>query len=412
MLRSGSFAVDITPPGSVYLTGYPHVNRMSTGVHDPLLASAVCLESGGITLLLIALDILFFSSDTAARIRKKLCTACGIKPEHILVSATHTHSGPLTIEMLSFAADSTVPGVNHLALEILENGAVTAGKKAWTFLQPSEFAVTSAVVRGAGCNRHDPKGPADPEIGIIVMRRMNDKKISAISLVYCMHPTVLHEDSTLISSDFPGAVRCGLTRKLQSEPVICWYTGPEGNQSPRYHVTGQTFAESNRLGCIIADAVSHAIDQISDTGWSNDIVLGGVIESIVPVRRTFPGLTAAQANLAACRNEYERLKASGAGHGPVRTAECAVFGAEETLYLCARSADGTIPTLLDNQYAALGIQVLKIGNIFLAAFPGELFVEYSLALKERFPWKSFRRLSCGRRYTGVHCGTRSVRLRG
>ena len=30
---------------------------------------------------------------------------------------------------------------------------------------------------------------------------------------------------------------------------VVYHTGPAGNQSPRYYVSGQTFAEADRLGC-------------------------------------------------------------------------------------------------------------------------------------------------------------------
>ena len=35
-LHAGAAVADITPAGSQFLFGYPHVNRYSTGVNDPL----------------------------------------------------------------------------------------------------------------------------------------------------------------------------------------------------------------------------------------------------------------------------------------------------------------------------------------------------------------------------------------
>ena len=39
--------IDITPRNSTFLYGYPHVSRLSTGVHDPLLSSSLYLDDGG-----------------------------------------------------------------------------------------------------------------------------------------------------------------------------------------------------------------------------------------------------------------------------------------------------------------------------------------------------------------------------
>src|SRR5687767_14570416 len=46
-LQAGAAAVDVSPTKSMFLYGYPHVKRYSSGVHDPLLASALFLSDGG-----------------------------------------------------------------------------------------------------------------------------------------------------------------------------------------------------------------------------------------------------------------------------------------------------------------------------------------------------------------------------
>jgi hypothetical protein len=43
-VMAGAAVVDITPQGSVFLYGYPHVKRYSTGVHDPLECAALYLR--------------------------------------------------------------------------------------------------------------------------------------------------------------------------------------------------------------------------------------------------------------------------------------------------------------------------------------------------------------------------------
>ena len=46
LLTAGSATADITPDRPQFLFGYPHVRRYSTGVHDPLLSSALFLSDG------------------------------------------------------------------------------------------------------------------------------------------------------------------------------------------------------------------------------------------------------------------------------------------------------------------------------------------------------------------------------
>ena len=70
--RAGAAARDISPERPAQLCGYPHVRRLSTGVHDPLLASALCLRCGTTSVLLVAVDILFVSPAFAREVRASI----------------------------------------------------------------------------------------------------------------------------------------------------------------------------------------------------------------------------------------------------------------------------------------------------------------------------------------------------
>ena len=387
-LKAGVAAIDISPRKPMYLIGYPHVERISTGVNDPLLASTLYMENGGSSLLLVAVDILFLGAKTVHEIRKAIAAQSTVKPENIMVTSTHTHSGPLTLDMIAFKSDPTVPAVDPEYMVFIKASIVKAGLSAIRNARSAEIAVSSAKISGVGCNRHDPKGPRDPEAGIIVVRDCVDRKIFSVSIIYCMHPTVLHEDSTLVSSDFPGYARKYLKLKYGDELVVMHHTGPEGNQSPRYHVKGQTFSEAERLGSILGKTVDDEIRRLSDKSFSGNPVLGALSGKIVPSKRKIPSVTDALKNLEFRKSEYERLKSENAGHGPVRTAECSVFGAEERLFIAKFAEEGKLDVVLAD-YAELEVQVFRIGNIFFVGFPGELFVEYSLELKRKSPERVF-----------------------
>ncbi|MDD5699212.1 MAG: neutral/alkaline non-lysosomal ceramidase N-terminal domain-containing protein [Victivallaceae bacterium] len=387
-LKAGNATVDITPEIPMFLVGYPHIERISEGVHDPLSANALYLENQGGSLLMIAVDLLFLDAATCGDIRGKIAGETGLKTENIMISCTHTHSGPVTTDMLAFRNDPVVPETDPVYLEKLKERISAAGIKAVNNAKPAEIATASATVTGVGRNRHDPEGPRDPEAGIIVVRDAAVKTIKAISLIYCMHPTVLHEDSKLVSSDFPNYAREYLRSRFGGDITILYHTGPEGNLSPRYDVKGQTFAEAERLGKLLGSYVAAKIALLADADFASDPAISAGCRTVSPVRRKLPAVRAAQKNLKFHEAEFARLKSENAGHGPVRTAECAVFGAEETLFLARCAEDGTLDAVLA-QYAEIEIQVLRIGGIYIAAFPGEMFVEYSLQLKKESPEKAF-----------------------
>ncbi len=387
-LYAGSAAVDISPDKSIFLVGYPHIERMSEGINDPLFASALYLDNGHNSLLMIAADLLFIDAQTVAKIRYGIAEKSNVKPENIMVGCTHTHSGPVTTDMLVFRNDPVVPGADSDYLKKMTAAVIEAGVAATRNATSAELAVTAAKVDGIGGNRHDPAGTYDPEAGIIVIRSRENKAIMTISLIYGMHPTVLHEDSKLISADFPAYTRQYLKSRLGRNINVLYHNGPEGNLSPRYDVKAQTFAEAERLGNRLGQFILKKIEALTDNDFDDNPYLKTASSMIIPVRRTIMPLAKAAANLEFRQNEFKRLKAEKAGHGPVRTAECAVFGAEESCYLAKCVKDGSLEMVMKD-YAEVEVQVLRIGAAFIAAFPGELFVEYGLQVKAESPFKTF-----------------------
>ena len=387
-MKAGKAVVDISPTKSMFLWGYPHVERMSTGVNDPLCASVLFLSNAHSSLMTIALDLLYISAEDTSEIRDRIAKQVDIEPSRIMISCSHTHSGPVTVELVISGSDSVVPPVDKEYMGQVKDKIVAAAIEATGNLVDAEIAVTSANINGVGCNRNDEKGLRDPEAGIIVVRDVSTKKIFTLSVIYCMHPTVLHEDSTLISSDFPGYARKYIQQKFGNDTVVCYHTGPQGNQSPRYHVKAQTFAEAERLGNILGRSIVDAVIALNDNDFEIEALLDVAVSRIESVRKPVQSLAEAEANLIFRQNEFERLKRENAGHGPIRTAECSVFGAEEAVYVAKCAEDGSLDAALD-KYKELEVQVFRIGDCFLVGLQGELFVEYSLAIKKQAAGKVF-----------------------
>jgi hypothetical protein len=204
----------------------------------------------------------------------------------------------------------------------------------------------------------------------------------ACMLICSMHPTVLHEDSTLISADFPGMARQHLQSRLLGEscPVL-YYTGPAGNQSPRHVTTANTFAEAERLGRLLAESVIQAVNRMK---FQIDLPIDLARKEIDLPRKTFPALHAAEINLQVVRDRLDQLRKAGAAKQAIRTAECDWFGAEETLALAEAAQKGSLEQAYDSCLPA-EIQIIKIGPWTCVGWQGEIFVEYALAVKKEFP---------------------------
>ena len=91
---------------------------------------------------------------------------------------------------------------------------------------------------------------------------------------------------------------------------------------------------------------------------------------------------------AALRDSLERrldeLRASGAERGDVRTAECAVFGAEETVCLARAAARGELQAAARECLPA-EIQLISLGKWTFIAWPGEVFAEFALRVRDWDP---------------------------
>ena len=386
MSKAGAAVSDISPLKPMFLFGYPHVSRTSVGIHDPLYASALCIDDGSAVVMFIAVDVLLLSHETVGTCRAAISSATHMPPESILISTTHTHSAPATISLLGFRDDPVVPPVDPGYLDIVCRGIIDAGIEAVASAVPAQAALTSADARGVGGSRHALDGESDPEVGILFLRREADRSPLALSLVYSMHPTVLHEDSKWVSADLIGYARDNLRHHLPGVHVL-YHTGPCGNQSPRYHVSGQTFGEAERLGIKLAGAVLESVGSLRDSDFG-PVTVASRQRFVTLPGRDFPSVSEAETMLGEAVQQYERLKRDGAPHGPVRTAECGIFGAEERVTMARAQSAGELDALWD-AYTPTEVQVLRVGPGLFVGLPGELFVEYGLDIKRSSPAQAF-----------------------
>jgi hypothetical protein len=384
-LQAGVAVRDISPRKPMFLVGYPHMPRISTGIHDPLLASALYLSNGGTALLLISVDLLFISRESTEICRTAIAGACGMPASNILISATHTHSGPVTATMLAWKDDPVVPAPDAEYMELFHAGIVQAATAACQAARPAQLAVTTAQIEGVGCNRLAPDGPFDSEAGLLAVR--SEGKLLALTLVYGMHPTVLHEDSRWVSSDFTYYARLQLNEAFPGLTTV-YHNAPCGNLSPRYHVRGQTFAEAERLGRKLGASVADALGRLRVEDFQADIPLAALQGYAELVPNHFSAVDEAQRALRAAQQHFEQLKREGAPHGLVRTAECVIFGCEEGLTLARAQAAGETARLQEH-YRKAEVQAFRIGDTFVVGLPGEQFVEYALQLKRAAPARAF-----------------------
>lgn len=381
LFNAGAATVNITPRDSHFLYGYPFVERMSVGVHDPLLSSALYLSDGKTQILFISNDVIYICKDSVTRIRQAVSDKTGVPASNILIAATHTHSAPVTAELIIALNDPIVPRVDKDFLRFVEDGAVEAACRAFEKAEPASVGFVSGNAEGIGTNRHDPSGPKDMEVPAMLVRNRNNEFIACM-LVCSMHPTILHEDSKLYSSDFPHYVRETLREEVLGKacPVI-YFTGTAGNQSPRHVTKANTFAEAKRIGEIVAASV---IGKLSgEILYTDRVSLFPTQERIDLPKREYPSVEWAREHRDKKKERFENLRKSSKIPQEIRTAEVDWFGSEELLYLSKRAQFDSFGEVYETCLPA-EIQVIGINDWAFIAWPGEVFVEYGLELKKRF----------------------------
>ena len=376
------------PPGGA-LMGYAARAGGASGVHDPLYARALHLRHRD-SLLWVFLDVCLITPEQAAELRERAAERTAIPRERLLVTCTHTHSGPET--GAAAGSGATWAGILEAALEA---AAAAAGAT-----RPVRLALGSARA-AIGRNRRRADGPVDPRVHLL---RFSEPGGGPVALVYALgcHPTALGHENLAYSADWPGAASRALEERFPGalaffalsahadvDPVT---RGLQDIAVPGRSV-GVGFEAMEALGEQVARAVEAASRDAQEAGPGAGIALAtGRVR--LPVHGAADGPEAHAATLAARRSAalaaldlpsdtvlrsselfplaLERLRGRPLDEARQRFATL-------RLYLRERSA----PRVAGGLAAQVELAVLRIGPALLLALPFEPTVEVGRAWAER-----------------------------
>jgi hypothetical protein len=290
---------------------------------------------------------------------------------------------------LAWSGDNNVAPPSPEYLGFVKRKAMNVTAKACASTCTAELAWMSADATGIGGNRNSKDGPTDPEVGALCIREQGTGQMFAMVMVYGMHPTVLLEDSKLVSADFPHYTRLHLRECFGDSLAVLYCQGPCADQGPRHFVKEHTFEEAERFGRQLGELVAERARLIPDEAFAMDCELSarhGLAE--LPNARELPSLWDAKVFLGECRARYEELSSAGADPAILRVAQRAIVGAEGTMALLRLEGKGEIAAALP-LYKTVEIQALEIAGTCIVGVPGELFAEHGLQIKERAERKTF-----------------------
>lgn len=402
-LQVGVATADITPPLGYPMSGYFY-ERGATGTLDPLQAKAIVFTQGDEAAALIVGDIIGIDRALAEAVRKKIEDATKIPAGHIIVAATHSHTGPnyrtdLARYMAQKTGQNEASGASDYIPHLIDRMA-EAVVNAHADTKPVTLRVGSGNEENVSFNRRfllkdgtvrtwaklsnpdvvKAAGPIDPEIGLVAFAASEDAKPTAAIVNFALHCDTV--GGTQYSADYPGHIQRVLQKTLGPEFTSVFATGPCGDINhadptgkPRRSAAeiGEKIATSAQAG--LADlktatpslAVARQVIEIPLQSFTDEEIAWA--EDLIARDRKGERFTTVEQAKAYKIRRVQRLRGGQADLGRE----------SDDIAPSAEGARDTLPA---------EVQAVRLGdNVALVALPGEIFVELGLAIKEKSPFE-------------------------
>ncbi len=365
--RASAAVIDVTPPIGFPLGGYMLRTGVSTGTLDPILARLLLLTSGDDALLLISLDWVHIDGRWSRGVRRSIETETGISGDRIIITATHTHSGPAVFRSFNTVVDGEPAYLTGVSERIVEKaGTLMAAARDVTAL------FGSSKVTGIGAHRNDPGLTVDDELSVLTLRGTDTAAVGR-AIAYGCHPTLLGPDNLLFSADWVGRGLAALDR--QRGGVSVFINGAAGDVSTRFTREGKGVQELAKYAALFSEAGVRA--------EAGAVALSGagieVTTADVPVRyRELPDRDEAQKSLSEAEEAIAAAASAGASPGEIRRLESVREGAVVSLFFAHR---GGLDALFGERTMTATVTLVRIGAVRMIFIPGEVMSESAISLK-------------------------------
>ncbi len=382
-LEVGAAAVRITPPPGGPMAGY-YYPRAADGVHDDLYARAIVLDDGRDRAAMVACDLIGVPAAVVEEARAIAARRTGIPAGHIMISATHAHTGPSLIDgsfRTRFEGDTLrnarqyladLPGLIAESIEQASRATVPARVSAGIARETGvafnrRYHMRDGTVRwNPGKKNPDivrPAGPIDSDVPIVLFGGVEGPP----KAVYVSH--AVHLDTvggTRYSADFPYTLGRLLAAARHADLLTLFAMGCSGNVN---HVDVSSAEkqtspeEAARIGTILAADVLRAWPGL--TPIANPVLRVGTERVPLDLAEVKPG-------------DVEWATRIGATYGRTDAAPMMDYvRAQRILDVDARKGRP-----LDAE-----VQVIALGDVAWVGLPGEIFTELGMAIKQASPFR-------------------------
>jgi hypothetical protein len=315
----------------VYLAGFEN-NRRAETIHDDLYIRALAVQNEKSTLVMVALDLIgFFREDVYEVIETlKVSETFRVLSPKVVIASVHPHHGPDTMGL--WGPDDKTSGVDEEYISMVKEKTSKAILASLSDLKPAVFKATSVHVPGLAKNARNPEILDDE----LTLAQFTDVTVTSQVTVTLMnfpcHPEVLWMKNPHITADYVGYLR-NEVEKQTGAPCIFFAGGLGGMMSP--DVKDHSFEEAEFMGKKLAEEGIGALKAVN----SNQLSVISLERKEIKIK-----LTNILYKLAFMRK----------------------------LLPDARDKKGYVHT---------EVNLIKIGDLWLATIPGELLPKLGLKLK-------------------------------
>lgn len=360
-LKAGTGRVVITPKQDMWMAGYAARREPSKGkVHD-LYARALAIEDEtGARSVFVSTDLLGLTRTISSRVAEIAKEKFGIERANLLLTASHTHCGPVVRENLidMYPLNEEQKGYVNEYTDALPGLIAEAIGQALANMEPCDFswgigeagfAINRREFKGEGVViGQNAKGPIDHDVPVLAAKR-GDGSVKAVVFGYACHNTTLSFQQ--FCGDYAGFAQLHLEEKLPGATAL-FFSGCGGDQNP--HPRGE-LVQAEQYGRELGDAV------LAVTREAMKPAAG-------PIEAKYREI-ALKLSVPPTREELEKQAADPSNVYVQRRAQSLLRRLE---------ADGKLETTYPYP-----IQIWQFGEgLRMVALGGEVVVDYSLRLKK------------------------------
>lgn len=254
--RVGAASAEVSPEPGTFIAGDAR-NRRFAGVHDPLFAKAVVLHDGTTAVAIVTVDNIGLTHPDIEAIRQRAATRAalpGLTADRIVVSSTHTHSGPDVVGL--WGEHELASGRDQAYMERLVATAAAQVATAVTQLRPATLGVASGVHDLPWVENVTEPGLLDRQMGVLQFVDEAGQSIATLTNFAC-HPTVMDAVSDQVSSDYVAGFYRVMGEQLPGEHLFLQGAIGGWVQPDK---TGRSFPLADRYGAEVAERALALLD--------------------------------------------------------------------------------------------------------------------------------------------------------